>query len=185
MLTAEQEIRLRELLSRHPFLTRDLAHVEALKLPHWCISAGYIRNYVWDCLHGKEQPTPLNDVDVLYYDAADLSEEGEKRCEKQLIEACPQYRWSVKNQARMHQKSNLRPYKSVKDAMKHWPETATAVGVTLDKDGQLEIIAPHGLNDLFGLLVRQSCYFRDRSYFLSRIERKRWLEIWPKLIVLD
>lgn len=185
MTAAEQEIKLLEMLSQHPFLARDLNYVEALKLPHWCISAGYIRNYVWDCLHKKEQPTPLNDVDVLYYDAADLSEAVEKRCEELLIEAYPHYRWSVKNQARMHRKTNLRPYKSVEDAMKHWPETATAVGVARDEKGLLEIIAPHGLNDLFGLLVRQSPYFMDRSYFFTRIESKRWLETWPKLVVLD
>ncbi|MHA7967772.1 nucleotidyltransferase family protein [Paenibacillus sp. CAU 1782] len=184
-MIAEQENRLREMLSQHPFLARDLVYVEALKLPHWCISAGYIRNYVWDCLHEKEQPTPLNDVDVLYYDDTNLSEDVEKHCEELLIKAYPHYRWSVKNQARMHRKSNLRPYQSVEHAMKHWPETATAVGVALDEEGRLEIIAPHGLEDLFGLLVRQSPYFADRNYFFSRIKRKGWLERWPKLVVVD
>tara|TARA_R110002167_G_scaffold302670_1_gene506967 strand:- start:258 stop:437 length:180 start_codon:yes stop_codon:yes gene_type:complete len=49
----------------------DNVHVKALKnvaslsLPQCYIAAGFIRNLVWDSLHGKQIPTPLNDVDVI------------------------------------------------------------------------------------------------------------------------
>jgi hypothetical protein len=39
--------------------------------------------------------------------------------------------WSVKNQARMHERNADRPYRSASDAMMHSPETATAVGARL------------------------------------------------------
>lgn len=179
------ESHLRDLLAARECLNRDLALVQALGLPHWCIAAGYVRNYVWDVLHERQANTPLNDVDVLYYDPSDLSEETEKVYEEHLKRQLPDYHWSVKNQARMHLRNNAEPYVSVEDAMKRWPETATAVGVTLGVQGELRIIAPHGLQDLFGLKVRQSPYFADRSYFEARVRDKNWLNIWPKLEWID
>lgn len=145
---------LKEMLASRVGLLRDLTLVQSLGLPHGCIAAGYVRNYVWDVLHDRRTGTPFNDVDVLYYDSSDLSEETEKKLEEALRKKHPAYHWSVKNQARMHLRNKEAPYLSVEDAMKRWPETATAVGVALDREGELRILAPHGLQDLFGLKVR-------------------------------
>lgn len=163
----------------------DLVSVSLLSLPQSCIAAGYLRNYVWDILHGYELRTPYNDVDVLYYDPSCLEEEVEKEYEAKLRELNPTHNWSVKNQARMHMKSGASPYCSVEDAMLRWPETATAVGVRLDRNGEVELIAPHGLNDLFSLKVRQSSYCRDNELFMRRIAQKEWLRIWPQLHVVE
>lgn len=163
----------------------DLASVSFLSLPQACIAAGYLRNYVWDILHGYELRTPYNDVDVLYYDPSCLEEEVEKEYEAKLRELNPTHNWSVKNQARMHMKSGESPYCSVEDAMLRWPETATAVGVRLDRNGEVELIAPHGLDDLFSLRVRQSPYCRDNELFMRRIAQKEWLRIWPQLLVVE
>ncbi|MEQ1549262.1 MAG: nucleotidyltransferase family protein [Chakrabartia sp.] len=38
--------------------------------------------------------------------------------------------------------------------MRYWPETATAVAVRLSDEGILEVEAPYGLTDLFGLRCR-------------------------------
>ncbi|CAM4048239.1 nucleotidyltransferase family protein [Cohnella lubricantis] len=179
------EQRLIDILAARDCLRRDLELVQSLGLPHWCIAAGYVRNYVWDVLHYHERSTPLNDVDVLYYDPSDLSEETEKRYEAILKQKLPAYQWSVKNQARMHMRNNDAPYVSVEDAMKRWPETVTAVGVTLDARGELQIMAPHGLKDLFEMKVRQSPYYPDRSYFEGRVREKNWLTIWPKLELIE
>jgi len=69
--------------------------------------------------------------------------------------------------------------------MKRWPETATATGVYLDNYGNVQIIAPHGLEDLFGLVIRKSPYFEDREYFHKRIENKKWMMTWPKLTIVE
>ncbi|MDQ0088676.1 hypothetical protein J2T12_002086 [Paenibacillus anaericanus] len=163
----------------------DLVSVSLLSLPQACIAAGYLRNYVWDILHGYELRTPYNDVDVLYYDPSCLEEEVEKEYEAKLRELNPTHNWSVKNQARMHMKSGESPYCSVEDAMLRWPETATAVGIRLDRNGEIELIAPHGLDDLFSLRVRQSPYCRDNELFMRRIAQKEWLRIWPQLLVVE
>jgi hypothetical protein len=36
--------------------------------PEWWIGAGAIRTAVWDRLHGYAQPTPLADLDLIYFD---------------------------------------------------------------------------------------------------------------------
>lgn len=181
----EQEERLIAIMNTYAKLDRDLEWVRQLELPNWCIAAGYVRNYVWDWLHGYSQRTPLNDVDILFYDPHDLSEESENKYEAMLNGRSQEYNWSCKNQARMHIRNGDEPYESVADAMKRWPETVTAVGITRDKNQVVRIIAPHGLNDLFDLVVRQSPYYKDTDYFHKRVYGKRWLKLWPKLRLIE
>ncbi len=179
------EEKLIRIMRTYPPFERDLERVRLLRLPDGCIAAGYVRNYVWDFLHGYERRTPLNDADVIYYDPDDLREETEKKYEQELRHQLPEYNWSCKNQARMHLVKGHRPYSSVEDAMRRWPETATAVGVRLDWNGNIQVVAPHGLEDLFSLVIRRSPLFKDEQYFRARIQRKRWLELWPGLRVVD
>ncbi|WP_435921064.1 nucleotidyltransferase family protein [Paenibacillus sp. DYY-L-2] len=175
---------LRQAIAGQPDMIADLRAVAELGLPQGCIAAGYIRNFVWDVLHGYTARTPLHDVDVLYYDPECLKEEAEKAYDELLRRRHPGLNWSVKNQARMHLKNGDAPYRSVEEAMRHWPETATAIGARLDQDHHVELIAPFGLDDLVGLKVRQSPYFRDRQIFVNRIKKKEWLRIWPRLNVV-
>ncbi|QJD83248.1 nucleotidyltransferase family protein [Cohnella herbarum] len=179
------EEKLIDILSTRRSLMRDLGTVESLGLPDWCIAAGYVRNFVWDHIHNHTEITPLNDVDVLYYDLSDQTEETEKHYEDLLRMNQPEYNWSVKNQARMHQRNNDDQYESVEDAMKRWPETVTAIGITLDGDNKLRIIAPHGLQDLFTLTIRRSPFFYDYDYYRARVKSKNWLSIWPRLNLID
>lgn len=174
-----------KIMRTNEHLMRDLNLVKQLDLPSWCIAAGYVRNYVWDYLHGFSYRTPLNDVDVLYYNPEDLSEESEKEYELILKNQLQEYNWSVKNQARMHIRNHDEPYISVADAMKRWPETVTAVGISLDYQNNIEIISPHGLNDLFELVIRRSPYFKDNDYFYTRVQSKKWLELWPQLRLIE
>ncbi|WP_059053843.1 nucleotidyltransferase family protein [Paenibacillus senegalimassiliensis] len=179
------EQKLIDILRSNEYLLRDLELVRQLGLPDWYIAAGYVRNRVWDHLHGYSEPTPLNDVDILYYDPYDLAEDTEKRHELVLREQRNTYDWSCKNQARMHIRNQDEPYLSVTDAMKRWPETATAVGVSLDEDGGIIIIAPYGLQDLFDLVIRKSPLYTDDDVFHQRIQSKNWLEKWPLLKIRE
>ena len=121
--------RLKEIMLSKPHTLRDLELVKSLNLPNWYIAAGYIRNQVWDVLHGMKSSQAFNDVDVIYFDVDDNREETEKKYEIQLRALDANINWSVKNQARMHLRNNEDPYSNVEDAMKRWPETATAIGI--------------------------------------------------------
>ena len=94
--------------------------------------------------------------------------------------------WSVKNQARMHVRNDDRPYCSAVDAMKAWPETATAVAVRLLEDDSIEVAAPLGLEDLFELVVRPGPIFETekRHIYLERFHKKNWQSNWPNLTLL-
>lgn len=188
MQPSEQTIledRLRQCIERHTGIMRDLRLVRSLALPDWYIAAGYIRSAVWDELHGYEPGDRYDDIDVIYYDPSDCSEEKEKQLEDQLKQQTDNPKWSVKNQARMHIRNGDAPYQSSADAMSLWPETATAIGVRLDDSDELHIAAPYGLTDLFNIVLRRSPRFENRDYYLQRMRTKQWQRHWPKLQVIE
>lgn len=176
-----------ELLLRQ-WLLNDSARMLALRtaarynLPDGCLAAGFVRNLVWDQLHGYLQPTPLNDVDFIYFCQADCSEQRDRTLEQQLL-AQTGLPWSVKNQARMHLRNQDRPYHSTADAMSYWVEIETAVGARLADDGALQMIAPFGLQALFDLTITLNPKKHKVQDFQQRIVEKNWLQLWPKLTV--
>ncbi len=179
------EERLKEYISQHKQLMTDLGSVRDLGLPQCYIAAGYIRNYVWDLLHGLEGTDRHTDIDVVYFDPEDVSEARDIRLEELLRTTTANLKWSVKNQARMHVKNGDEPYNSTYAALTYWPETATAVGARLNSEGGLELCCPHGLEDLFALRVRRSPNFHKRSYYLERVAKKQWKDQWPQLTISD
>ncbi|WP_334019034.1 nucleotidyltransferase family protein [Alteromonas sp. S015] len=59
--------RLGDIIKRDPFRVRCLRALRALDLPQGYIGAGFVRNAIWDALHERATPTPLNDIDVIYF----------------------------------------------------------------------------------------------------------------------
>lgn len=163
---------------------RILQAVSTIALPDCWIGAGFVRNLVWDVLHDFPEPTPLNDVDVLYFDKRDIGRENERRHESVLARAMPGVPWSVRNQARMHLRNGDAPYRSVADAMLYWAETATSVAVRRNPAGGLELIAAHGIGDLVDLVVRPTPRFAGKIHvYRARMQEKNWPAIWPRLNV--
>lgn len=171
------------------WMMRVLRHAQALHLPQWQVCAGFVRSKVWDELHGFTKRTPLSDVDVIYYDPGQVSEEAEKQLEQQLWQRDEQIPWSVKNQARMHLVNQIPPYRSVEDAISKFPETATALGVSLDGQDRVILMAPWGIADLLQMRVRPTPYFaaseESMRVYRERLARKQWTRIWHCLKVDD
>ncbi len=160
-----------------------LGVVAALDLPDGWIGAGLIRNAVWDHLHGYPPSPPDSDVDVIWYDPDRTDPALDRLYETRLTAIEPSVLWSVKNQARMHIRNADPPYTSAVDAMRHWPETATAVAARRHGAGLCDIAAPLGLDDLFGLLLRPTPAFAGikRDIYDERLRSRKWLERWPAL----
>jgi len=160
---------LKILLLSDPSERQILETVAALDLPDCWIGAGFVRDTVWDHLHGYDVIEPNGDVDVIWHTVTSSGSETDRNFEQQLSATMPGLLWSVKNQARMHLRNNDAPYVSAAEAMRHWPETATAVAARLDNFGDVEINAPFGLEDLFALVLRATPEFTaDRfSIFLE------------------
>lgn len=171
------------LLAASAWHAEILQAVRGLGLPDGWIGAGFVRNAVWDHQHGRAVAPASGDVDVIWFDA-DRAEAGlDRDLEAALRARMPLVAWSVKNQARMHGRNADAPYASCSDAMRHWPETATAIAARVGPGGAMEIAAPFGLDDLFSLTLRPTPRFaRDKhDLFLARVHTKRWLELWPGL----
>lgn len=162
-----------------------LRAVEALKLNDGWVSAGLIRNKVWDVLHHRN--TPINDIDVIYFDRADVSWETEKSLEQKLETYLPNQPWSVKNQARMHLKNGFAPYTSSYDGVAHFTEIPTAIAVRL-QNNELQVMAPYGLEDLFNKIVQPTPYFQKGSEFhfiySKRMQEKAWNKTWKDLSII-
>lgn len=167
-----------------PWRIAALQAVAALDLPDAWISAGFVRAPVWDRLHGYETPTPLDDVDVIYFDSEHRDAAIERGVEKALTAQMPDVTWQVRNQARMHERNCDSPYGSSADALCHWLETPTAVAVRLGSHAP-ELLAPLGLDDLLNLRLRPTPYARANRLeaYQDRLRRKRWTEQWPKIEV--
>ena len=166
-----------------PWHRAVLETVRALDLPDWWIGVGFVRNAVWDHLHGFATPTPLDDIDVIWFSARRCDRGFDEMIVAKLSAQRPDLPWSVKNQARMHARNGDRPYRSSVDAMRHWPETATAIALTVGHDGALEIAAPFGVGDLLALVVRPTPHFRSNrmAAYGERQRAKNWRTHWPRL----
>ena len=168
-----------------------LAAVRALRLASWCIGAGAVRNLVWDALHGHAVPTPWADVDVAYFDAEDLGRQAEQALQHRLAAVLPGVPWEVANQARVHLWVEawfghaVAPLPSLEAAVASWPEYATAVGIALDDGDALRVIAPHGLGDLFGMVVRRNPARVSPETYRQRVASKRYTERWPRVRVIE
>ncbi|MEM7701830.1 MAG: nucleotidyltransferase family protein [Pseudomonadota bacterium] len=179
--------RVAEILRSDPLRWRLLGLVADLELPDGWISAGFVRNAVWDALHHRSPSPPAGDVDVIWFDPEHAEPERDRDLELKLQRAEPSVDWSVKNQARMHARNGDAPYTSASDAMRFWPETATAVAARRTATVACEIAAPLGLQDLIGLIARPAGEFahRKRPIFDQRISQKRWVDVWPRLTVVE
>ncbi len=183
MLQMDQTAVLRMLIARDPLRINALGALASLDLPDCWIGAGFVRDAVWDHLHGYDVADPKGDVDVVWYDPASPQLDVDRSIERQLRGAMPKLCWSVKNQARMHLRNGDTPYESVTDAMRHWPETATAVATRLGPLGSIEVSAPYGLADLFALRLRPTPGFVSEKLpiFMDRVSSKCWIERYPRL----
>lgn len=160
--------------------------VAALFLPDGWIGAGFVRDAVWDHLHGFPPTPPRGDVDILWFGDAGCGPDEDAEIEAQLRVRMPSLDWSVKNQVRMHRRNGDRPYQSVTDAMAHWPESATAVAVRLTGGDVLEVSAPFGLDDLYALRLVPTAEFATakRDLFDARVRAKDWLARYPQLSLM-
>lgn len=172
-----------EVISKDKWMMGVIELAAKLELPDWWICAGFIRAKVWDELHGFSGKTILPDVDVIYFDSKNLDEKNEKLYEKTLNTLDPTIPWSVKNQARMHTLNKVAPYKSSIDGMSKFPETATAIGITLDEKGELHLCAPYGVEDLIAMRIRPTPSFEKSQIYRERVIQKKWSSTWGKVTV--
>lgn len=190
MSRTDLEHRLVSLARNSQWFWPALVAVRNLNLSSWCIGAGAVRALVWDSLHQFSRTSALSDIDVAYFDTTDLSSQRDMSLQSRLASTHPQLPWEVTNQASVHTWYEaafgfpVPALTSLENAVGSWPEYATSVGLTLLSDDSIKVIAPHGLDDLFAMVVRRNPSRVDVETFRKRVEQKRYRDRWPKVVIV-
>ena len=158
----------------------------SIGLPDGAIGAGFVRQPIWDHLHGYQPTDKFADIDVLYFDPSDPTPESELRIEQELGRRMPGVPWEVTNQARMHISNGDPAYRDTEDAIMHWLETPTALAVRLAPRAAGGLIAPFGLEDMFAIQIKPTpAGVRRSDAYRKRLRQKDWHQRWPKIRMFD
>lgn len=154
------------------------------------IGAGCLVQSVWNELTGRDPDYGIGDIDIIYYDGHDLSYAAEDRmiANGRELFAGISIPVDLKNQARVHLwyrdkfGVELAPYASLEDAINSWPTTVTSLGARLSSEGEWQVYAPFGLEDLFQLVLRPNKALISEDVYLNKT--RKWKSKWPELTVV-
>ena len=160
---SDLDARLEDIVRAAPSLMQVLTVARALDLPDWLIVSGAVYQRVFNHLTGRDPDYGIKDYDLAYFDPSDTSYEAEDVVIRRAAAAFePPLREmvEVRNQARVHlwfEGKFGEPYAPLTcsaEALERFVSPVFAVGVRLEPDDQLTIVAPFGLEDLFALRMR-------------------------------
>jgi hypothetical protein len=156
------EARLEAILRASPSLMQVLTVARDIDLPDWLLFSGAIYQRVLNSLTGRDLDYGIKDYDLGYFDP-DVSYEAEDVVIKRVAAAFEpplSEMVEVRNQARVHLwfegkfGEPYAPLASSGEALARFVSPLYAVGVRLEADDVLTIVAPFGLDDLFALRLR-------------------------------
>ena len=153
------------------------------------MGAGCISQTIFNYYHGYDLEKNINDYDIVYFDN-NLTYEKEDKIIKEIKLLCNDINVNldIKNQARVHLWSlkslgrQIKQIYSLESAIRGWGPTITCIGVKF-KNNDLEIFAPYGLNDLFGLKIVPLKENIPKEVYLNKT--KKWKEKWPLLNIYE
>ncbi|WP_416976851.1 nucleotidyltransferase family protein [Streptomyces sp. T028] len=187
----EQLTALRTVLSRNEVLLEVLHRTATLELPGWYLTAGCLFQTVWNVVTDRPPQAGIKDYDLFYFDDTDLSWDAEDaviRTGREVFDGLPA-EVEIRNEARVHlwyeEKFGVpcAPYASTEAAIDSFAATTCCLGVRLEPDDRWRVYAPHGLSDVFGLVVRPNPVLAPRAVYEAKAAR--WRAQWPGLTVLE
>lgn len=185
----EQIDRLEDMLKQNKTLQIILNRAEELGMPNWYLGAGCVSQTVWNILHGFDPERNIKDYDLVYYDAEDISKEGElafMQKAKDLFRDIS-VELDIVNEARVHLWLEEEfgyatdQYKSAEEAISTWPTTITCVGVAR-RNGKMQVYAAFGLDDVFNMTLRPNKKLITEAVYMNKV--RKWTALWPKLTVV-
>jgi len=182
--------KLEDSLLVNPAVSEVLRGWNDLALPNCWLVAGVLVQSYWNAAHGFSPLNGVSDVDLIYFDHEDLTEDSEAQHASRIsnrFNSLP-IRFDVKNEARVHLWYEARfgysiePYTSAESAIDTFPTTAGAIGVRAVGDS-IESYASFGFDDLMNLVVRPNKRQITRSIYAEKV--LRWRSLWPMLNVIE
>jgi hypothetical protein len=170
-----------------PLVGATLERAARCRLPDWLIVSGVLYNAVWNFLTGRPAGHGVKDIDLFYFDAADLSWEAEDaviRAAAALFDGLPAP-VEIRNEARVHlwfEERFGQPYPqlaSAAQALEYFAARSHAVGLRLDAKGRPELVAPFGLDDIFSFRLTPNRALDNRRAYEEKAARacRNWPEI--------
>jgi hypothetical protein len=186
-LSEDLTVRLEAIVRETPSLMHVLRIARGLDLPDWLIFSGAIYQAVLNRLTGRAFDYGLKDYDLGYFDSSDLSYEAEDRVIRGVAAAFePPFRAlvEVRNQARVHLWFESKfgeaysPLANTREALERFVSPLFAVGVRLEADDRLSVVAPFGLEDLFALRMCPNPRRVTNGFARTAASvRERWPEV--------
>jgi len=164
-----------------------LTRAEACDLPGWYLTAGCVFQTVWNVVTDRPPAEGIKDYDLFYFDDADLSWEAEDKVIRAGTFDDLPAPVEIRNEARVHLWYEdhfgvpCPPYPSTEAAIDSFAATTCCLGIRLVGD-RWRIYAPHGLADVFNLVVRPNPVLAPQAVYETKAAR--WREQWPELTVL-
>ncbi len=187
----ERRKALEGIVSSDPDLMRILRAVRDLGLPDCRLVSGAIYQTVWNVLTGRSSGYGIKDYDIIYFDGGDLSWQAEDAVIKRVTDSLPAYdgRIEVRNQARVHlwfEEKFGTPYGALSctdEALTRYVAKTHAVGVRLEHNNTLDIIAPFGLAAIFGMKILPNEASVCAGSYREKADRMK--DLWPELTIID
>jgi len=181
---------LEAILRRSESVMQVLTTVRELDPPDWLLFSGAVYQRVLNHLSGRALDYGVKDYDIGYFDASDISYEAEDVVIQRVAAGFePPLRElvEVRNQARVHvwfEDKFGEPYPPLTcsaEAPARFVSPMFAVGVKLEADDRMTVVAPFGLDDLFARILRPNPTRGERNFpRISASAKARW----PELTVL-
>jgi uncharacterized protein len=175
-----------DIVRASPVLMRTLTMARDWGLPDWWLVSGAIYNQVWNHLTGRAEMYGVKDIDLFYFDP-DISWDAEDRIirhAERLFPAPPPV--EVRNQARVHlwyQDHFGSMYPALSQscaAIDRFACRTHCVGLRLE--GDLQVYAPYGLDDIFSFRVTPNPILNNRETHETKAARQ--ISLWPELTIV-
>lgn len=184
---ADQRAFLIDAVLADPVNAAVLQRAYEIGLPDHALMAGSLYKAVWNALTGRAPGFGVNDYDLAYFDATDLSFEAEnaviERCAPVFADLPAEV--EVCNQARVHiwfsRKFGVArdPLADTAEAVRHFASKTHAVALRWSAPGEMDVIAPYGLDPLFSLTVEPMPGIANPEGWNQKIAEQS--RLWPEL----
>ena len=156
----------------------------------WWLTSGCLVQTVWNVRSGFPADRGVLDYDLFYFDS-DTSWRAEDRFIRTLEDAVSDLPINLqpRNQSRVHLWYREQfgvlypPVRSARHALRRFPTTTTAVGVSASLDGRYSVYAPFGLSCTLNLVVKPNRRLPIEDVYREKVAR--WSELWPDLTIYD
>ena len=187
-MTLERE--LEAILRRSSPMMQVLQTARTQALPDWLLFSGAVYQRVLNHRTGRPLDYGIKDYDLGYFEASDISYDAEDAVIRRVAAAFqPPLRQmvEVRNQARVHLWFEAKfceayaPLTGSAEALTRFVSPLFAVGVRLEPDDNLTIVAPLGLQDLFDLKLRPNPHRVTAGFARTAASA---LARWPEIQVI-